>query len=1299
MGFKISKIKHQHNVAKLVNAVNNQIVDLKNKPATQTAPSEAGLGYIDSPTVSAESARETVVLPVKNPPYQAKLKIPVADLISAGKIPLIQFGFTGIDSVRPDIVSLADFNPAYSKQNSSSPNEVAALLDIQHNIRQVTQEVLEDFIKKAKNDQNLEELLSITKASFKQNIKNTKAYLNALNVIFTQFDNLDSALNIKENKYVSLIKPELDKYYTIDKEWEKAHTTKIVIQALYEFFLNLKYGKIDKLIESPNGKNLFMRSSLEGVVPLEDNIRRSVLEISRDTMAFGANFENDFVRVADGNGSGYGYVLDSITNQLVYFSNTHPTKNNAAISSALISFLNDEMYCSTSLGKKGIRDFISDAVPTSFAPLEPNETRFDKVVNFSPVADYYDFVNVQVGDNTFTSNFATKTNANQSVLTLESTYIAESDKDQDAGKPSFKPSSVYAYEGLMHQFKFDTTKVDLISTKVSNIKRRIDAVKKMFSTNKLFQQKFDPSGKAAAVDTTSKQIERLIFNEHKSMIKRLSNVSFGNTGIQYDPVNNSDSKLIREFGLLSLLDSRTNPDITQSTKKRIDTLTFDLIAPKFDNTGTIIDYEQISDTNLQEINNWLNDALEQTLKANGKEFTHSTQTETLQQGPSAAELKVTKTVEHVNKEIWAKGRKNVIFMDAYDPTLLNEFTQIKQSILSVFTKFKSIIKTSSGYNNNETRCSSLNDRTIYTIIYYIYMDLLAHWNPMKCRWMRHYHINTSKIYIGNSTSGFDESYKSDGGQYKSGYVVAFLKMSDTSDNTEYDVYFNTLNKNFSKAINGFVFLFNQSTEPKLVAAAKIAKATKKIVEIRTSQVDRYFSLWVYFNCFSDYFNKIDNAIAKIKANAEIINGTVPLSATPIKGKNKGAITASAAIQSGLSLDLGASVHTANIINNQQKLFQELTKLINSNYAVMYNRQQLKLANKALDLLESKIDDSSNVFVDESIMTKDIQNALHSMLKNNTDSFGRFLEDDTKILTVGIPNGFSNHLQKNIKLVSAYKTDSIDVSKQQDLVQIKVYKQNVQYSKLIFKPKIYDFELSRFCLDSIKNNKSIFELQNRETPFQKIVDEMFLTFNYDKHSDIIDNEKGYSKKNMEPGKELDEDGYSILGTFQKKYLRRNHIISHLLSWYMKYLIGIDFDESRFTVAQEYNTNNTLQDDSLMSELATRFELSDEQASYIKLFSSKTILKAGLTDQINVLSPKKYERIFNIPINPNDFVIDETKTNSTLAGASQLVALENSTLQKNIQDGTHIHGNGIIKQLKYHRDDIHLLKYWVVITSIT
>lgn len=1293
MGFKISKIKHQHNIAKLVNAVNNQIVDLKNKPATQTAPSEAGLGFVDAPAVSAESASENEVLPVKNPPYQAKLKKPVAELISAGKIPLVQFGFTGIDSVRPDIVSLADFNPAYSKQNSSSPNEVAALLDIQQNIRQVTQEVLEDFIKKAKNDQNLEELLSITKASFKQNIKNTKAYLNALNVIFTQFDNLDSALNIKENKYVAIIKPELDKYYTIDKEWEKAHTTKIVIQALYEFFLNLKYGKIDKLIESPNGKN--ERSSLEGWAPLEDNIRRSVLEVSRDTMAFGGNFENDFVRAADGNDSGYGYVLDSITNQLVYFSNAQiPTKNNVAISSALISFLNDEMYCSTSLGKKGIRDFISDAEPTSFAPLDPNETRFDKVVNFSPVADYHDFVNVQVGDNTFISNFVTKTNANQSVLTLESTYIAESDKDQDAGKPRFKPSSVYAYEGLMHQFKFDTTKVDLISTKVSNIKRRIDAVKKMFSTNKLFQQKFDMSGKAAAVDTTSKQIERLIFNEHKSMIKRLSNVSFGN--IQYDPVNNSNSKLIREFGLLSLLDSRTNPDITQTTKRRIDTLTFDLIAPEFDNTGTIIDNAQISDTNLQVINNWLNDALEQALKATGKHFTHSTQTETLQQGASADELEVTKTVEHVNNELSAKNSKNVIFMDAYDPTLLNELTQIKQSILSVFTKFKSIIKTSLGYNNNETRCSSLNDRTIYAIIYYIYMDLLAQWNPMKCRWMRHYHINTSKIYISNGI-GFDESYKNDGGQYKSGYVVAFLKMSDTSDNSEYNAYFNTLNKNFSKAVNGFVF--NQSTEPKLVAAAKIAKATKRIVEIRTSQSDRYSSLWGYFNCFSDYFNKIDNATAKIKANAEIINGTVPLSTTPIKGKNKGAITASAAIQGGLSLGLGTSVATANIINNQQKLFQELTKLINSNYAVMYNRQQLKLANKALDVLESKIDDSSNIFVDESIMTKDIQNALHSMLKNNTDSFGRFLEDDTKILTVGVPNGFSNHLQKNIKLTSAYKTDSIDASKQQDLVQIKVYKQNVQYSKLVFKPKTYDFELSRFCLDSIKNNKSIFELQNRETPFQKIVDEMFLTFNYDKHSDIIDNEKGYSKKNMEPGKELDEDGYSVLGTFQKKYLRRNHIISHLLSWYMKYLIGIDFDESRFTVAQEYNTNNTLQDDSLMSELATRFELNDEQANYIKLFSSKTVLKAGLTDQISVLSPKKYERIFNIPINPNDFVIDETKTNSTLAGASQLVALENSTLQKNIQDGTHIHGNGIIKQLKYHRDDIHLLKYWVVITSIT
>ena len=140
---------------------------------------------------------------------------------------------------RSDIISLSDFYPAYANQNSIEPNEVSALLDIQHNLRQLSHEVIENFIQKAQDDPELGETVRQTKEFFKLNIENTKRYLSVLNSLFEEHDRLNNALNIKSSKFIK--ETLLENYYS-KNEFNQAYNTKILIQIFNEFNLFLTRG-------------------------------------------------------------------------------------------------------------------------------------------------------------------------------------------------------------------------------------------------------------------------------------------------------------------------------------------------------------------------------------------------------------------------------------------------------------------------------------------------------------------------------------------------------------------------------------------------------------------------------------------------------------------------------------------------------------------------------------------------------------------------------------------------------------------------------------------------------------------------------------------------------------------------------------------------------------------------------------------------------------------------------------------------------------------------------------------------
>ena len=725
------------------------------------------------------------------------------------------------------------------------------------------------------------------------------------------------------------------------------------------------------------------------------------------------------------------------------------------------------------------------------------------------------------------------------------------------------------------------------------------------------------------------QIEEIIFNEQKQLNDSLADVSFATLG--YDPVGNENGRLIRELAFISgAYNIQFGKYFDDDDRKGLKNLLFTVFSPEFNaQTGKFISSDSKN----------LSTMLGQFRKIIYNEI---------------AMLSL-KNADKTKTKL------------ASDPPLeiINDFKIIKSSILNVFNNVKTILQGGNALNTDgTTRFSGINDRVLFSIIYHLYMKRLAAWVPFDVNFFR----NTIKVQ-----------------KHSIGVIIY-------GNGVKYDDYFNELNSAFTDAQKNGVILYNDSQNLDL-NKQRLKTATQQVAALKQYVNDYYDTLKKYIDTTTLYFTDITSALNKIAKNSNIITGDseVPKNKSLQKASKMPLVfqKADPSLMPTLTSATTKALKEKQELTNQQRAFQMLTQKIGAEFASNYNKQQLLLANKSLDLLESKINDESSAFVDESLMKNDTRNALHSMLKDDSFYYGRFKSDDTRILTVGLPLGFSSFYRKNIKSIENYNSNSTNTLNQQDIISVNVYKQNVQYSKVIFKPKRFEFELSRFCIDSIEKGKSVFDLTNRETNFDKIID-MFPTFNYEYDLDIIDNQNsGYIKNNVKPKNELGGDEYKFLTTGTKQNIRKNHVIDYLLYWYLKYLIGLDFDESSFTVLQQYNTNTALQDDSLISDLGIALNIPSEQLEYLKLFSTKSILKTGERDQISILAPKKYERIFNVPINPNDFIVDDVATKSSQAGKKQL-----DELAKKPKDQTHVNGFNI----KYHKNDISLIKYWVDISTI-
>lgn len=372
---------------------------------------------------------------------------------------------------------------------------------------------------------------------------------------------------------------------------------------------------------------------------------------------------------------------------------------------------------------------------------------------------------------------------------------------------------------------------------------------------------------------------------------------------------------------------------------------------------------------------------------------------------------------------------------------------------------------------------------------------------------------------------------------------------------------------------------------------------------------------------------------------------------------------------------------------------ELLKLVLSEQQIML------LASTVTDLYTrvSKNHDKNDVTksLDDSAIGEQLQNALLGLLSSPAYTSSRGF--NKKVLTVGIPLGFTNLLKQRISLSNLKKSSFVD--KQNDFVVISVYRVDMLNSDVVYKPKRFTFEMSRF---PVRDQQTYLDLPERPTLGQIInsIPTRDLGNGLDSMQPAYGNAGGETT-NRGLKSAFDDESYSFLTDQQKNDIITNHVVSYLFEVYVRLMTGTSLADYDFHLAGpprllepefmktliEHRINQIVDSTSdvpvsnqprggiLFSATASerqREESYPSQQSPTSLEQQKSIgtvtsnlsslshrkiagalhemgvisslahvvtpLSDGASLSTALLEPKQFDRVFNIVIDPDEFEID-------------------------------------------------------------
>jgi len=197
------------------------------------------------------------------------------------------------------------------------------------------------------------------------------------------------------------------------------------------------------------------------------------------------------------------------------------------------------------------------------------------------------------------------------------------------------------------------------------------------------------------------------------------------------------------------------------------------------------------------------------------------------------------------------------------------------------------------------------------------------------------------------------------------------------------------------------------------------------------------------------------------------------------------------------------------------------------------------------------DDEIRALDDSSVSTR-VKEAIDALF--SLSEYSSAMANNKKILTVGIPLGFGQHLQRKVD-VRRLKKSSFD-DKQNDIIKINVYKVDLQNPDIVYLPRSYFFELSRFPVRSESLVKNIVAKDKMN------IINRFPTRDYSGIFAEGGSLVQYYNAAPDESEALSSDEYSFLPQNSKMQLYMNHVMSYLLEVYIRVMTGISTSDYHF-----------------------------------------------------------------------------------------------------------------------------------------
>lgn len=209
-------------------------------------------------------------------------------------------------------------------------------------------------------------------------------------------------------------------------------------------------------------------------------------------------------------------------------------------------------------------------------------------------------------------------------------------------------------------------------------------------------------------------------------------------------------------------------------------------------------------------------------------------------------------------------------------------------------------------------------------------------------------------------------------------------------------------------------------------------------------------------------------------------------------------------------------------------------------------------------------------LDDSNVSEPVRDALYGYL--GTDEFSSVSSTNKRIMTVGIPLGFTQRLKQKVSITQ--QTDASFRAKRADIVNVTVYKVDVQNPDIVYKPQRFLFEMSRYpvrysatqwlgmpLIPSLSDIIISIPTQNfTQSATSDTANSISSGVEY--VSSVVAGEDGHRGVRIA----FNDPAYSFLTAAQKAEILHNHVSSQLLETYVKLMTGIDVAEYHYDMIE-------------------------------------------------------------------------------------------------------------------------------------